>query len=216
MAKWRLLIDWKVGRIGRYVTTSGIQKQLSWFRCVCRQVSFEITSAEWIFWFNCCSQYCTPVLIDVFKVHRSTSKDGFHLNKFGKGEAFGYKRSLFYNGVGGNYRFGGTDVLTSRSVPIRPSLRETLVSSKMTSSADHEIVNLIVGWWQLRFRMKTHRARLPWAHIAKMSFIYFHRTLRHFVLGLQQLPFELSHEQISVWWCHTDVHFPMAVPWICK
>ena len=57
VGKWRLVINWKSGKIGCYVTTSGIRADLSWFGCECKQFSLDIASAQWISWFNCCSQY---------------------------------------------------------------------------------------------------------------------------------------------------------------
>ena len=52
----------------------------------------------------------TPALIDVFKVHGSTSEVDFHLNRFVGGGVLDYMESRFCDDVGGNYPYGGTDV----------------------------------------------------------------------------------------------------------
>ena len=54
VGRWRLVIDLK---FGWYLTTSGVQAVLSWFKCCCKQFSLETASAWWIFVFSCCSRY---------------------------------------------------------------------------------------------------------------------------------------------------------------
>ena len=63
--RWRLVIDWKFGRIGWYVTTSGIWADLSWLGHDCKQFSFKIASARWIYYLIAALD--TPALSDVFE-----------------------------------------------------------------------------------------------------------------------------------------------------
>ena len=103
------MINFKVGKVGWYVTASGILAILSWFGCCCKQFSLETASAQWIFVFNCCSRY--PCFIKCFfKVHGSTSEDDSPPNKFVGGGALDNTEWRFCIDVGGNYPSRGIDV----------------------------------------------------------------------------------------------------------
>ena len=129
-----------------HVTTSGIRAVLSWFRCSCKPFSLKMVSAQWISVFNCCSQY--PCFNTCFLVLGSTSEDDFPLRKFVRGQVLDCKESRLSSDVSGNYPSGGTDVClwawrAGQWLSGYPSGR--LVLRKVTSSANHEAVNLMVG-----------------------------------------------------------------------
>ena len=103
--------------------------------------------------------------------------------------------------------------LKCRSVPIRQSLKQTFVSRKVTSSADHEAVNLMVGWWRLRFSMKSCKDGSLWAHMAKISSINLHhiRGILSWVSRNSRSSFPINNYAYD-----GAIQIPMAVPWICK
>ena len=52
-----LVVRWRNGRVGWYVTTNGEQAAFSWFVFDLRHASFGLSSARWISIFNHCSLY---------------------------------------------------------------------------------------------------------------------------------------------------------------
>ena len=54
--------------------------------------------------------------------------------------------------------------------------------------------------------MKTRKDGSPWSHMGKDVIYVPPPNSRYLVLGPQELSFELSHEQVSVRWCHTCSH----------
>ena len=59
----------------------------------------------------------------------------------------------------------------------QPSLKQTLISKKVIYLANHESVHVMVGWWWLRYSMKTGKDDSPMAHIVKMLSLYHNSSI---------------------------------------